>query len=150
MESIEMSLNTLAFVNINKEIDTHLNVLYSNYESLQSYALLIGSKGDSFQKNNMFINTLSVCIREIVKIYEIIIYTGEHQFIHKNEKVECLFKIKPKVKDINLFVDKLFALFFDIRQQNKNFYKNYSQLIRENNNTDIINIKNTIDDLLLK
>ena len=119
-----MSLNTLAFVNINKEIDTHLNVLYSNYESLQSYALLIGSKGDSFQKNNMFINTLSVWIREIVKIYEIIIYTGEHQFIHKNEKVACLFKIKPKVKDINLFVDKLFALFFDIRQQNKNFYKN--------------------------
>ena len=112
MESIEMSLNTLAFVNISNEIDNHLNVLYCNYESLQSYALLIGSKGDSYQKNNMFINTLSLCIKELVKIYEIIIYTGEHQFIHKNEKVECLFKIKPKVKDTNLFVDKLFALFF--------------------------------------
>lgn len=149
MESIEMSLNTLAFVNINNEIDNHLNVLYCNYESLQSYALLIGSKGDSYQRNNMFINTLSLCIKEIVKIYEIIIYTGEHKFIHKNEKVECLFKIKPKVKDANLFVDKLFALFFDIRQQNKNYYKNYSQLTKERNN-EIINIKNTIDDLLLK
>ena len=149
MESIEMSLNTLAFVNINNEIDNHLNVLYCNYESLQSYALLIGSKGDSYQRNNMFINTLSLCIKEIVTIYEIIIYTGEHKFIHKNEKVECLFKIKPKVKDTNLFVDKLFALFFDIRQQNKNYYKNYSQLAKERNN-EIINIKNTIDDLLLK
>ena len=150
MESIEMSLNTLAFVNISNEIDNHLNVLYCNYESLQSYALLIGSKGDSYQKNNMFINTLSLCIKELVKIYEIIIYTGEHQFIHKNEKVECLFKIKPKVKDTNLFVDKLFALFFDIRQQNKNYYKNSPQLTKERNNNEINKIKNTIDDLLLK
>ena len=35
MESIEMSLNTLAFVNISNEIDNHLNVLYCNYEFKQ-------------------------------------------------------------------------------------------------------------------
>ena len=151
MEAIDDFLFNLDFNNINKTIDVYLKQLYSKYDSLQSYTLLIGSKGDTIQKNKSFIEELSSIMIPISTIYSIIEHSLNYQFVHKNEKVECRYKLKPKVKETNLYIDKLCTLFDDILQQNKHFVKNVNKLLdKSQNSTELLSIKESINELILK
>ena len=151
MEEIEELLFNLDFNNINKAIDVYLKQLYSKYDSLQSYTLLIGSKGDTIQKNKSFIDELNSIMSPISTIYSIIEHSLNYQFVHKNEKVECKYKLKPKVKETNLYIDKLCTLFDDTLRQNKHYVKNVNKLLdKSKNSKELLSIKESINELLLK
>lgn len=151
METIDAYLLNLEFNNINNTIDTYLKQLYSQYDLLQSYTLLIGSKGDTIQKNKSIIDELNRIIEPIISIYSIIEHSLNYQFVHKNEKVECKYKLKPKFKETNLYVDKLCTLLNDILQQNKHFFTNVNKLLdKSENSKELLSIKEKINELILK
>ena len=115
--------------------------------------LLIHLQADLESKGyNTFIqeifDIISNCTKLIIDIYQIVIYTKDFKFIHKNEKVECLYKIKPKMENVNEYVIKLISLFDEITTKNESYIKNAKFIL--NDDKDNITLKESLNQCLIR
>ena len=101
MDDIAEYLDKLDYSAIVREIEQRKAKFISHFDIVRNYALVLGSKNDNVQRNQEIFDIISNCTKLIIDIYQIVIYTKDFKFIHKNEKVECLYKIKTKMELVN-------------------------------------------------
>lgn len=148
MDDIVEHLHKLDYSAIVSEIDERKAKFITHFDIVQNYALVLGSKDDNTQKNKEILDIISNCTKLIVDIYQIAIYAKDFKFIHKNEKVECLYKIKPKIENVNEYVNKLILLFDEISKKNESYIKNAKFIL--NDDRDNITIKESLNQCLIK
>ena len=148
MDDIAEYLDKLDYSAIVREIEQRKAKFVSHFDIVRNYALVLGSKDDNVQRNKEIFDIISNCTKLIVDIYQIVTYTKDFKFIHKNEKVECLYKIKPKTENVNEYVNKLISLFDEITTKNESYIKNAKFIL--NDDKDNITLKESLNQCLIK